>query len=93
MNGLKEFLYQRVYGMDHPGLIELRKAGEMLKELFRYWMAHTDELPTAAPEEITTVEARAATVRDFVAGMTDRYAERAYARIGRTPGREVRSRA
>ena len=89
MNGLKDFLFQRVYGVDHPGLVELREAGEMLKELFRFYMAHPEELPAGQEHKVgraanqSSVQARATAVTDFVAGMTDRYAQRTYKAISR----------
>jgi dGTPase len=81
INELKDFLYQRVYGVDHPGIVELRNAGDMLREMFRYYMEHPDELPGTQTEDLSTVEGRATAVCDFIAGMTDRYAPKAYAQI------------
>lgn len=77
MNGLKDFLFQKVYGVDHPGLIELRDAGEMLKKLFRILMEHPEDIPAADGAESDSVESRARLVCDFIAGMTDRYAQKA----------------
>jgi len=86
MNGLKDFLFHRVYGVDHSGIVELRQAGEMLKELFRYYMSNAE--PGArnaqwAPElpDRGGTPTRARAVCDFVAGMTDRFAQRAYAAL------------
>jgi dGTPase len=71
MNKLKDFLYQKVYGVDHPGIVELREAGVMLKKLFRYKMEHPN-----GPD--CSMEDRARTVCDFIAGMTDRYAQKSF---------------
>jgi dGTPase len=71
MNCLKDFLFQKVYGVDHPGIVELREAGVMLKKLFRYNMEYPND-PNC------NIEDRARTVCDFIAGMTDRYAQRAF---------------
>lgn len=83
MNTLKDFLYQNVYGVDHPGIVELRNAGQLLKDMFRYYMDHPDELPGVQPEDLTTIEGRATATCDFIAGMTDRYVPKAYAVIDR----------
>ena len=77
---LKDFLFAEVYGRDVRGIAELRDAGEMLKQLFRFYMEHPDELPAqGAPiggEKTAELTRR---VCDFVSGMTDRYAQRDYA--------------
>lgn len=87
MNCLKDFLFQRVYVGDHPGIIELRQAGEMLKELFRHYMdteckMQNNELYPVF-SDTGDIEARARAVCDFIAGMTDRYAQKAYAAVCR----------
>lgn len=78
---LKDFLFLRVYGpgASGPRMEELRKAEHLIKELFRFYMAHPDLLPTAFHPEADAVEETARAVCDFVAGMTDRYAQRLYA--------------
>ncbi len=73
MNRLKDFLFERVYVADHPGIIELQEAAVMLKSLFKHYMEHPNS--EAASLDI---ESRARATMDFVAGMTDRYAERAF---------------
>ena len=77
---LKDFLFQRVYGpgAEGPRAEELRKAEHVVKELFRFYMSHHRLLEERRPDE-DTPEAWARVVCDFVAGMTDRYAERKYA--------------
>ena len=83
---LKDYLFAEVYGRDAHGIIELRGAGEKLKQLFRFYMENADQLPDLTDGETTDVRlenggtaARARRVCDFVSGMTDRYAERDYA--------------
>lgn len=78
MNCLKDFLFERVYGVDHHGIVELREAGEKLKELFRYYMSHPEELSGASGEDLADIPTRARAACDFIAGMTDRYAQRAF---------------
>ena len=81
MNTLKDFLFARVYTVDHPGLVELREAGEMLKNLFRYFMSHPDEIPVLTPEDVSSIETRAVAVCDFIASMSDRYANKVFALV------------
>ncbi|MBI2843963.1 MAG: deoxyguanosinetriphosphate triphosphohydrolase [Armatimonadetes bacterium] len=98
MNRLKDFLFQRVYVVDHPGMVELKQAGEKLKVLFRHYMEHPDELPLMAPGSPlmgpdsplmgpdlksgpNEEESRARAVCDFIASMTDRYAQKTYAAV------------
>lgn len=77
---LKDYLFAEVYGKDARGIVELEYAGGMLKELFRYYMKHPEEIKdnaadNAGPESVVD---RARKVCDFISGMTDRYAQRDY---------------
>ncbi|MCX6344354.1 MAG: deoxyguanosinetriphosphate triphosphohydrolase [Armatimonadetes bacterium] len=81
---LKEYLFAEIYGRDITGIIELRQAGEMLKELFRYYMDHPEEIPDIASDipvegNLSCVTARARRVCDYISGMTDRFAQKDYA--------------
>jgi len=80
-NSLKDFLFERVYGPNAAGprVEELRKAGNLVKELFRFYMERPDLLPEWRCAETETTDGRARVVCDFIAGMTDRYAQRRYA--------------
>lgn len=80
---LKDFLFAVVYGRDVKGLMELQNAADCLKALFRYYMSRPDQLPESSGAERALpdpVEDRARRVCDFVSGMTDRYAQRDFAR-------------
>ena len=77
-NRLKEFLYDSVYMRDESGLEALQKAKQLVKELFRYYVEHVDELPAATPG-LRGDGTRA--VCDFIAGMTDRYAQQTYTEL------------
>ena len=77
-NRLKEFLYDSVYMRDESGLEALQKANQLVKELFRYYVEHTDEMPAATPD-LRGDGTRA--VCDFIAGMTDRYAQQTYTEL------------
>jgi dGTPase len=74
MNCLKDFLFEHVYVTDHPGIVELKEAGEMLKELFRRQMASVE----CGMRSAESLPERAREVCDFIAGMTDRYAQKVY---------------
>jgi len=80
MDTLKDFLFERVYGpgAKGSGVEELRKAGRLVRELFRYYMEHPELLPEWCAKETMETEKRARVVCDFIAGMTDRYAQRRY---------------
>lgn len=75
-DALKDFLFAVVYGRDVRGVMELRRAADCLKDLFRYYMANPYELPEGKAPEIHSCDALARRVCDFVSGMTDRYAMR-----------------
>ena len=81
MNKLKDFLFERVYGQTAAGprVEELRKAEHLVKELFRFYMEHPELMPERQYLETAAVDGKARAVCDFVAGMTDRYAQRCYA--------------
>jgi len=83
-DGLKDFLFAVVYGRDMSGTAELQHAGETLKQLFRYYMGHPEEILDLTPDLVDNasddIPSRAGRVRDLVSGMTDRYAQRDYAR-------------
>jgi dGTPase len=82
MNKLKNFLFERVYGpsASGPRVQELRKAERLVKELFKFYMEQPDLLP--GQQRISnTIQARARAVCDYIAGMTDRYAQRQYAEL------------
>ncbi len=86
---LKDFLFAVVYGRDDKGLVKLQEAAECLKALFRHYMRHPEQLPESAtvpraqPERMEDLARR---VCNFVSGMTDRYAQRDFARrLEKTP--------
>ena len=78
MDELRTFLFQTVYAR------ALGESGgpaisELLHPLFRHFLQHPDQLPpghlgVGAPDSVRAVT-------DYIAGMTDRYAERAYAEL------------
>ena len=72
-NALKDFLFERVY--DGVGSREgLRKVTEVVANLFRHYMERPEDLP-GEPTPGESQRERARRVCDYVAGMTDRYAQ------------------
>jgi dGTPase len=77
---IKGFLYPRMY--HHPRIARVMGAAEQIvRDLFKHYVAHPADLPAewaAGPADPT---GRARRIADFVAGMTDRYALDAHARL------------
>ena len=69
----KSFLYQALYNCK-PLQPEKRLAEKVITELFEYLVAHPEALPSSYREKAGT-ESLARVVCDYVAGMTDHYAE------------------
>ena len=83
LNGLKDFLSRRVY-LEAGATAEAVRAQRMLRLLFEHLMSS----PEALPPEIglsgagaATDESLARATCDFLAGMTDRFAIRAFVRL------------
>ena len=77
----KSFLHEYLYGS--PILSQDRdRLEDVISELFRYWMAHPEELPSSYQEQIEG-ERPERVVCDYIAGMTDHFILRKHeARIG-----------
>jgi dGTPase len=74
---LRQFMFDRVYLREEAGA-EQEKAIGVVRGLFSYYLDHLDDVPPeyhAAPGDPPT------RVADYIAGMTDRYALREYARL------------
>ena len=79
---LKEFLYQRVYRSDEV-MGPVRRSEKVVAELFDHYMAAAD-MPGRWGEAARNAGdrgMRAGIVADFIAGMTDPYAEEQHARL------------
>ena len=74
MSGLRRFMFSNVY-KDSVAKVEEGKAKEVVRQLYTYYLNHTDELPN---EYLNLVWIKHDTwpraVCDYVAGMTDDYA-------------------
>lgn len=79
---LKEFLLARFY--NHPDTVApMQKGQETVKRLFKHFMESPLDLPRLLAEKAEQLEesARAELLRDYLAGMTDRFAELAAERL------------
>jgi dGTPase len=76
----KAFLHTYLY--DSPILSADRaRLEELIAELFRFWIAHPEELPQSYQEQLPE-EKPERIVCDYIAGMTDNFILREYERIG-----------
>lgn len=75
---LRDFLYARVYESE-PIRKEFRKAQKVLRDLYAYYLEHTEEVVAHVPSEGKRNKHRL--VCDFIAGMTDRFALMTYERL------------
>ena len=76
MDGLREFMFERVY-RDAWRAAEEARCDHLMKGLFQYYSAHPGEMP----DEYLLIGYKEGTDRavcDFLSGMTDRYAVRQY---------------
>ncbi len=76
---LESFLYQRVYR--HPNVVRHRQtAQEQLHEMFDRFMERPELLPDRFHQR-SSVAGLPRCVADYLAGMTDRFAQREYERL------------
>ena len=77
LNALRAFLFERVY-LRSEAQHEQRKAVGLVRALFAYYLEH----PEAVPAEYASAPGDTPTrVADYIAGMTDRFALRAYEQL------------
>lgn len=88
LEALREFMFQRVY-RNPVAKGEERKAKEMLKRLYAYYIAHPEALPEDFQPQLT-FDGMARTVCDYIAGMTDKYAVDKYTELFIPAGWNVR---
>ncbi|EMK02827.1 MULTISPECIES: deoxyguanosinetriphosphate triphosphohydrolase [Leptospira] len=73
---LKFFLYEKLYR--HEDLIRMSDYGKkIIESLFDYFLKHPEKIPETYKERIEE-ESLYRVISDYVAGMTDRYAEKIY---------------
>jgi len=71
-NELRDFMYERVY-LASVLVPEIRKAYEVVRRLYDFYLEHIDLLPTSFKKSIEKEGKRRAVV-DYIAGMSDQYA-------------------
>lgn len=72
--GMRRFMFENVY-TNPKAKGEERKAQNIVKELFHYYMDHPELLPNEYVERMWQPgETQERSVRDYIAGMTDQYA-------------------
>ena len=79
MDGLREFMFERVY-RDKWRAAEEEKCDHVIHALFEYYTEHASEMP----EEFLLIGYQDGTERavaDFISCMTDRYALRVYQQL------------
>ena len=70
----------------------MREAVKIVRELFETFMQDPRRMPPQYQEKLHAQEAppaRARIVADYIAGITDRYAMREYARLFHDPARNI----
>ncbi|EMN90435.1 deoxyguanosinetriphosphate triphosphohydrolase [Leptospira weilii] len=73
---LKFFLYEKLYR--HEDLVRMSDYGKkIIESLFDYFLKHPEKVPDTYKERIEE-ESLYRVISDYVAGMTDRYAEKIY---------------
>ena len=80
---IRAFLFARMYRADRV-MAERARVTAVIDALFPLYMARTDLLPAAWQADIDTARGRTALARivaDYIAGMTDRFALQAHARL------------
>lgn len=79
MDGLREFMFERVY-RDKWRRAEEKRCDDVMRALFRYYLEHPGEMP----EEFVLIGYREGTARavcDYLSCMTDRFAIRTFTRL------------
>ncbi len=72
---LRAYLFEHLYSLDQIASEE-EKGCHILKALFEYYSVHEKEIPGSIPDGPLPLR-----VRDYVAGMTDKFAEERYKEI------------
>ena len=82
---LKDFLFERVYWNPVIAGKEIEKSERVIRNLFRYFMEYPEEMQGDFFLGQAELPARARTVCDYLAGMTDRYALSTESKLRHTP--------
>ncbi len=81
---LRAFLMKNFY--ENPKVASKMQYGKsLLKNLFSHYLEHTDQLPPLFLQNIQNGERMEIVIKDYIAGMTDRYAEEQWKVVTRNP--------
>lgn len=76
---LKKFLHNRLY--NHPRVLEMSERGKkIIEELFKHFLQNIHKIPESYKSRIEE-DGKHRVIVDYIAGMTDRYAEQIYNRF------------
>jgi dGTPase len=81
MNDLKDFLLERVYLGTSVAKREERKVSGLIEGLFGHYMTRAESLPGHPRLGELSATERARLVTDYIAGMTDRFANDRYVEL------------
>jgi dGTPase len=73
MTGLRQFMFDNLY-RGSVAKAEEKKAKELLRRLFQYYMEHVELMPEQFTRMLDAGVAKDRVVCDYIAGMTDQYA-------------------
>ncbi len=77
---LRAFLMKNFY--ENPKVASVMQYGKsLLKNLFSYYFKHPQELPPFFLQNMRNGERKEIVIKDYIAGMTDRYAEECWKKI------------
>jgi len=82
MHELRDFMFARVY-LSAPQRTRSAEAIDLLRRLMDWHLDHPDQMPDSYRDSQAD---RVTQVADYVAGMTDRFAQRTHERLFGTPG-------
>lgn len=81
LNNLRAFMFRHVYGSPEVlRIADMEKVDLIIRSLYTYYLEHPDEIP-GIYKEIEREDGTHEAVKDWISGMTDRYALRLYDKL------------
>lgn len=80
MMELRKFMFDRVYQSELV-IAEEKKVHNMIRELYEYYLTHTEKIPETYLKFLRNGEKKEIVVCDYISGMTDSYAVRRYEQL------------
>lgn len=81
LNSLRAFMFRHVYGSPEVlRIADMEKVELIIRSLYGYFLEHPDDIP-GIYREIMKEEGTHEAVKDWISGMTDRYALRMYDKL------------